>query len=424
MDIKTFIKSIYCDFKKTAKAQLLKFKYWRTLCRLRKDFGTRKIVVAFCVSEIAKWKAQSLYDSLEKIDDYRPVIFVYPSPLELNREVSDIDLLLEEKIKYFQNKGMEVLNIWESTTMTCVIPDDSRPDIIFYQQPWDIFPTMLPFATADYALSFYIPYYMINNFNICLEFSLPLHCQVFGYIVQNEEAANIYSSMLVKRYYAGKCLGLGHTIVDYLTAKTLLTEANGVIYAPHFSFPVAGTDRILTYSTFLENGQLILQFARQHPEFRWVFKPHPKLKQELRDTGVWSEAEIESYYADWAKIGVVCTTADYAEYFQNSFAMITDCGSFLTEYSCMDKPLIRLYYYEENLPPNPMLEKLYKTFYYAHNNDELAVLLENIICQRQDPNKFERHQEVGRLGLNQGDSSQRIIDYLNSLLSSRKASRL
>lgn len=427
MGIKVFIKSIYCDLKKTAKAQLLKFKYWRTLCRLRKDFGCRKIVVAFCVSEIAKWKAQSLYDRLKGTDDYRPIVFVYLSPLELNREASDIDLLLEEKVKYFQNKGMEVLNIWESTTMTCVIPDDSRPDIIFYQQPWDVSPLHpfpSPSETADYALSFYIPYYLVNNFDFDLEFDLPLHHQVFGYIVQNEETANIYSSMLIKRYYAGRCLGLGHTIIDNLTTKILPIAVNSVIYAPHFSFPLEGIGRPVTYSTFLENGKLILEFAKQHPEVKWVFKPHPRLRYELKETGVWSETEIESYYADWAKIGVVCTTADYVEHFQNSFAMITDCGSFLTEYSCMDKPLIRLYYYEENLPPNPMLEKLYKTFYYAHNNEELVVLLENIICQRQDPNKIERHQEVVCLGLNRGDSSQRIIDYLNSLLSSRKASKL
>ena len=187
---------------------------------------------------------------------------------------------------------------------------------------------------------------------------------------------------------------------------------------------VAGTGRILTYSTFLENGELILQFARQHPEFKWIFKPHPKLKQELRETGVWSEEKIEYYYDEWAKVGVVCTTADYIEYFQKSFVMITDCGSFLTEYSCLDKPIIRLYYYKDNMSPNPMLEKLYETFYYAHNNEELLTLLENIICQRQDPNQIDRHQEIVRLGLNRSESSQRIFDYFNSLLSSRKSSKL
>ena len=96
--------------------------------------------------------------------------------------------------------------------------------------------------------------------------------------------------------------------------------------------------------------------------------------------------------------------------------MITDCGSFLTEYSCMDKPLIRLYYHKENLPPNPILEKLYKTFYYAHNNAELKKLLDKIIVQRQDPHQNERHKEVTSLGLNRNDSAQNVVNYLDKLL--------
>lgn len=424
MTIRTIIHIIRQDIRKTYKAQSLKLKYRKTLCRLRKQIGQRRIIVAFCVSEIAKWKSMSLYNKLKGTSTYHPVIFIYPSPLELNQEPSNINISLEEKIVYFKNKGLEVVNIWNNDVKKCVIPLENQPDIIFYQQPWDIPPFPAPTDIADYALSFYIPYYLINNLNIHLEFGFPLHYQVFCYIVQNKEVARFYTSILKRRHYASKCIGLGHPAIDNLTTKELSIEERSVIYAPHFSFPAEGIERDLTYSTFLENGKLILEFAKQHPGIRWIFKPHPRLRYELKDTGVWSEAEIESYYADWAKIGVVCTTADYAEYFQNSFAMITDCGSFLTEYSCMDKPLIRLYYYEENLPPNPMLKKLYKTFYYAHNNDELAVLLENIICQRQDPNKIERHQEVVRLRLNRGDSSQRIIDYLNSLLSSRKASKL
>ena len=85
----------------------------------------------------------------------------------------------------------------------------------------------------------------------------------------------------------------------------------------------------------------------------------------------------------------------------------------------MDKPLIRLYYHKDNLPPNPILERLYKTFYYAHNNDELLELLEIVICQHQDPNKNVRHEEVVRVGLNNSDTSRRIINYFDSLFSSK-----
>ena len=422
MSIKSIVKKlgnkiISQSFREYCFALLLKYKYWRTICRLRKVYGKRKIVVAFCVSEIAKWKSQFLYDRLSQTDTYRPVIFVYPSPLDFNRKESNVESLLQEKINFFAAKGMYVVNVWDCASMQCVISEDARPDIVFYQQPWDTPPFPTPSQIADYALSFYVPYFLVNNLELKLETGQLLHRLVFGYIVQNSELAKLYNSELKKKHYAGRCLGLGHTIVDTLTTRIAEQEEDYLIYAPHFSFPIPGLKRPVTYSSFLENGKLILEFAKQHPEIKWVFKPHPRLKYELKTTGVWSYSEVDAYYAEWAKVGIVCETPDYIEHFQRSSAMITDCGSFLTEYSCMDKPLIRLYYHKDNLPPHPILEKLYGTFYYAHNNDELQELLESVICRREDPNQEERHNEVVRLGLNQGNTSHRIIDYLDKLLS-------
>lgn len=426
MSIKSITTSIFHkitsqSFREYYFALLLRFKYWRTICCLRKVFGKRKIIVAFCVSEIAKWKSQSLYDQLCQTEVYHPVIFVYLSPLDVNGKKEDVDSLLEEKINFFAEKGMDVVNVWDSSSNQCVIPETSCPDIVFYQQPWDTpNPFPLPLDIAGYALTFYIPYFLVNNLDLRLEIGQSLHRQVFGHIVQNEEHAKFYDSNVKSWHYAGKRLGLGHTIVDNITTKIAEQEGDCVIYAPHFSFPMKGVERALFYSTFLENGKLILEFARQHPEIKWVFKPHPRLKYELKKTHVWSDFEVDSYYAEWAKVGVVCETPDYIEHFQRSSAMITDCGSFLTEYSCMDKPLIRLYYHKDNLPPNPILEKLYRTFYYAHNNEDLKELLESVICQHQDPNKAARHEEVVRVGLNSGDASRRIINYLDSLLISKK----
>ena len=143
-------------FREYCFALLLKYKYWRTICRLRKVYGKRTIVVAFCVSEIAKWKSQSLYDQLAQTETYCPVIFVYPSPLEFDSKDTTIESFLEKKINFFKAKGMEVINVWDSSSHRCVIPETSRPDIVFYQQPWDTPPFPTPLQIADYALSFYM----------------------------------------------------------------------------------------------------------------------------------------------------------------------------------------------------------------------------------------------------------------------------
>ncbi len=396
----------------------LRIKYFITLQRLKKAYGKRKIVVAFCVSEVAKWKAQSLYDKLERTEEYTPVIYAYPSPLDFEQDVS-AELLLEEKIAFFKEKNMRVVSVWDSTAQKCVVPQP-RPDIIFYQQPWDTPPFPLPLETAGYALSFYIPYYLANHFNTDVCFTNPLHHQLFRYILLNKQEAKHFKSVIKRWRYAGKLLGLGHTIVDILAAKKPADNTNCVIYAPHFSFPLKEAKRIVTFSTFLDNGKLILEFAKQHPEINWVFKPHPRLKYELKENGEWTKAEIDAYYAEWAKIGTVCTTSDYIELFQNSSTMITDCGSFLIEYSCMDKPLIRLYYHNDDSPISPILDKLFDTFYYAHNNGELQELLERVICKKEDPKQGERHREVTALGLNKSDTAQKIVNYLDSLLSGKR----
>ncbi len=394
----------------------LRLKYRLALFRIRRAYGKRKIVVAFSVSNISKWKCQSLYDLLSKSDKYKPVLLVYPSGEDLRCAPKIIQQKLKDIVSFFQSKEMNVVNIWDNDTQRCNIPISYQPDILFYQQPWDspIFPFPAHFASR--ALTFYIPYYLMNNFDQDIEFGQLMHKQIFGYIVLNEEVANFFESKLDKRYYAGKCLGLGHTMIDLLTTKSTTSNKQYVIYAPHFSFPVEGKHRLLTYSSFLENGRLILEFAQQHSELNWVFKPHPLLYQELKATGVWSEEEVDAYYDAWKELGVYCNTSDYIEYFQDSIAMITDCGSFMTEYSCMDKPLIRLYYHKENLPPNPMLEQLYQTFYYANNNEELIALLSEILCERKDINRDTRHKEISKLGLNKSEAATNILNYLDTLL--------
>ena len=119
ISLKSFIRFILLDIRRSSQAILLKYKYWRTKHRLKKAYGKRKIIVAFAVSEIAKWKYQSLYDYLNQTEAFKPIIFIYPSPLDLNQESSDIDLLLEERINYFKKNQIEVINIWNSIENKC-----------------------------------------------------------------------------------------------------------------------------------------------------------------------------------------------------------------------------------------------------------------------------------------------------------------
>lgn len=390
----------------------LKVAYAFSLARLRRHSKNNPIQVIFLVSEIAKWKAQSLHDALANDDRFAPVIYVYPTNFESKLTDGELRPILAEKELYFSSKGMNVTNVWNYTEKKCSREYFNRKGVVFYQQPWDVTLAPRPMFLAIRHLTFYIPYYLVNNYSYEAELCMPLHSHVYRYIVQSPELVSFYNRKKM-RMYAGKFVGLGHTSTDGYNQQRVNFDFT-VIYAPHFSFP--NKERPVYYSTFLSNGELILDYAKKHKEVNWVFKPHPRLKIELIESGLWSEEKVEQYYSDWESIGTTCYSADYQNLFVNSDLMITDCGSFLTEYSCTKNPIIRMLSPRLNVEPNPILQDLYSSFYVVHNDDELLHAMDSLIVQRQDPNKEAREMASTKLGLCDSCAAENIKKYLSDLL--------
>ena len=151
--------------------------------------------------------------------------------------------------------------------------------------------------------------------------------------------------------HEGKVVGLGHTGLDfiYLNSDKNIDD-NVVLYAPHWSFSHPRNPNFEGYGTFLWSGKFMLEYARRHPEFKWIFKPHPSLKQKLLLSGAMTKESVESYWRDWSGISTVCETCEYHELFLKAKAMITDSASFLTEFGATGKPLIHLISSETKYP--------------------------------------------------------------------------
>ena len=397
---------------------ILRVRYALVVTRLRRKYGKQKLKVGFLVSDIAKWKGQSVYDLMSCSTDFEPVILILPSKYEIQHEFNIINTLLETKLDYFCKNKMQSIIIWNNKEKKMASAKSIGVDVVFYQQPWDTPPSCMEFS--KYALTFYFPYYMVNNFHLNLELYTELHKTVFRYIVQSEEQVKLYQKYINPLRYAGKIIGLGHPITDkFYLNRNYQAEQHYVIYAPHFSISCNyNNNRVYYSSTFMENGQVILNFAIKHPEIKWVFKPHPRLRYELIDKAGWSENEVKRYYSAWEEIGLACYDSNYLDLFLESKAMITDSSSFLTEFSCTGKPLIRLIPGDGHtlLPPNPVLKELYSTFYQSHCNEELIPLLESIVLNDEDPQKDNRIRCINALGLTDTYAAKNITEYIRSLL--------
>ncbi len=347
------------------------------LDKLRKE--KRKIRVCFLVSENQKWNAQSIYDAMEKSEDFYPFVVVVTKKFD----VVDMDAF-RENVKFFRNccKNVEV-GINEQTNQSIDLKL-FKPDIVFYQQPWGIFDNQTPFHILGSALPYYFPY-SIGNVNKCLEGFAGFYLSLRRHFVFSEEekqqCMNIYGCV------DSATLVVGHPKLDvYNDYEEGNFQKKYTIYAPHFSFY---KDSLLNYGTFDWSGKYVLAWAKSQPELNWVFKPHPQLKKTLLDTGVMTKDEVEQYYQDWEDLGKCYDYGNYFDLFKNSRCLITDCGSFLTEYFPTKNPVIHLRN-PRGVDYSVNNKKIMQTYYDVWNIEQLRFQLDEILLKGKDPKREKR----------------------------------
>lgn len=292
------------------------------------------------------------------------------------------------------------------------------PDIVFYPLPWHLQAEHRPQKVSEFALTCYVPYYISCRVSTGIDSQQELHKFLFRYFVLNDFWVKFYSH---RRYHfpiSGKLVGVGHPMLDVFNdAANAKQDGDGcVIYAPHWSIVGCG---FLRYSTFLENGRMILEYAQNHPEIKWCFKPHPTLRNALAKFAKWTEKEIDDYYNAWSEIGFACYDGSYPELFKRSSCMITDCSSFLVEYSCVNKPLIHLKSSEQYLEDAPPFKRLFDSFYKVEDMSSLYATLDDIVVKGNDPKKAVRDKAVKDLKLNGSNAAQNIVDYLKEVITSK-----
>lgn len=383
--------------------------YTQNILRIRQKHG--KIKVAFLVSENQKWNCQSVYDEMASSSDFEPVILITGIYSSHYDDLGKYYTSVKENYDFFANKGMHVEYAYDIGTHEFLSLDRFKPDIIFYQQPWAIHPIQDIPETSKFALSCYVPY------GICVidcptDYDQNFHRMLWHHYAINE---------ILYNHFKSKCHDLpdnykivGHPKLDAYTQQSNAKYMGGgryIIYAPHHSFAPSH----LNFATFKWNGKFILEYAKAHPELKFVFKPHPQLKTRLIVRKIMSEKEVNNYYDEWKKIAVFCDTANYFDLFKQSQLMITDCSSFLAEYFPSTHTVINLKN-KNSISLNPFGQAITDCYYKVYNIKELKQVLKMLLEDGQDPLREKRMQRLKELNLLDTPSSTRIISLLRETL--------
>ena len=395
--------------------------YSHVLKRIRNKKKDVKIKVLFLVGEPAKWKCQKLYEEMQHSGVFEPVIGLTAWNLQSVKFMpkdEDLNEFHSRAEAFFTSLGDRCVRTYTLFPRKAIELSAFSPDVVFYSEPWAPASLQLPEVVSKYALTFYVPYFVPSHGNIKYEGHLGFHRFLYAYICMNEAWAKLFRDSWLWWECTTRFIGLGHPALDFFGGQINDTTNEFIVYAPHFSIPHPDATRryVFPFGTFPWSGKALLEYARLHPEQKWVFKPHPILRKYLEEYGFMSHDEVEAYYKAWETIGIAKYDSAYQELFLHSRALITDCCSFLTEYGATGKPIIHLKRRDTGITPLPPSKKVFDTFYEAYNLDEMQKALMLVIEEGLDPKCVERRKAISDANISDGCASERIINYLKRLM--------
>lgn len=391
-------------------------------CR-RKLLKGEKLRVLFIVKQQAKWKTDSLFRLMLNDDRFQPIIAITTPSSIIGRTPNEIMSDLHTTYAWFEKKGYPCVLIYKPKSNCYLRLSKFDPDIVFYPEAWYDIPVHSPEIVSKFALTCYVPYFVPNYTVVEVDCQLEVHRLYWRHFVLNENLAETYRKATLDRTMAGEFIPVGHTMLDELHTVAI-DEQNAsrkiIIYAPHWTVSNDEHATRFHYATFMKNGLEILQYARMHREFDWVFKPHPSLSLQLVESKLMTREEVAEYYNSWREIGSVYDDGGYMDLFLHSYAMITDCGSFLSEYGATGKPIIHLISARNDIVPIPSIKKVYDTYYKVHTLEEMYQTFKAVLENGEDINASIRHKALIEAGLVNTNSGGRIINHLIDEIRSKR----
>lgn len=405
-------------------------RYEKVLNKLKNKIAKNpnyKIKILFLVNENQKWCSQELFEEFKRnnlfetyicLSKINPVFTQFKTPEEAK-------YLQDEEFLYFKNIDDNAIKLYDSKYNDLDLKDFS-PDIVFYQQFWGVKSIHTPAFVSDFALTCYIPYgiQILNNPD---NYMTLFHATLWKYFVESEINLERFSTEDNPK----NCIVTGYPKMDVYLKDTIIKEEElwkiskevnpeikRVIYAPHFSFSSASSN--VSFATFRENGEFLLEYAKNHSEIEWLFKPHPRLKTSLVTDGIMTEEEAQKYYQAWDEMpnGKTYDKGSYFDFFKTSDALITDCVSFLAEYLPTKKPVFFLKS-KEHLSFNQLGEKIVENYYNITNVKELEDMINKVLINGDDLLHDKRISAIKYLEIEDKSASEKIVEYLEKELGKR-----
>ena len=397
-------------------------RYKSIVRRLSNEIKKRKIKIIFLNCESSKWAYKSIYEKFKADDrfDVQVIISIYDMLNNKKYRYIDIEKSLINNYNFFKRQGIEVGFAYDFKKHKYIDLKEFHPDIVFYDEPQSAPKVHSIDKVSKYALTMYCSYgsCISNGDNEHEE----VYKKLFVYFVDNDFTID---SLINFGFKSENLFVAGQPKTDaYLDEinsdnKLWKTDKKHIIIAPHFSFD----DKTeLRFGTFNWNYKFFLEYAKKHPEYEFILKPHPSLKREIVKRKLMTIDETNEYFNEWMNLenASVFESGNYIDMFRTSDVLITDCNSFLFEYLPTEKPVIQLIN-PKSKGHNEFGRKIIEGYYKAKSTDEIEEFLDKILLKGEDSLLQKRKDIIKNvLKLPKCGVCGIVYKYINELIAGEK----
>ncbi len=302
------------------------------------------------------------WDSLDAIyrvmladSRFEPSVVTIPRKLTGYEDFSDLELINE----FFTSRGIDHVSLdypdgWGGNKLL----RNMNPDYIFLNYPWqrNYQPGYQIEQLREFTKVCYVPYFSTSLVQepgvegVALhQYTQPTHEQADLVFLQDEETKAAFDTngraehaFLVGTPKIDALISARSEVEPYWPLDS--DEPQGdrrlrVLWAPHHTY----AQRWLNFGHFVDQKDLMLEYAATHPEIDVVFRPHPFLFGTMTDREVMTPNEVEFWQARWNALPNTYTDVDIAlpAILLASDVLVTDGVSFLVEYPLVTgKPCI------------------------------------------------------------------------------------
>ncbi len=363
------------------------------------------IKVGFLCQYVPAWsKMDKVYRAMQLDPRFDPVLICLPDRINANR-LTDPDSLANETYAYFQANGYpEAVN--------ALVGKEAWLDIasmgfsyLFYQRPYNTYlPEPYTVSRTSRHSKVCLLMYAIEMLQEITDITLArdFMAYVSYYFAENTSVADVN----IRRNRRGHQLGLQKTLCLGLPVLETLLEKQGedspawdfsknsfrVIWTPRWTTELsAGGSNFFTYY------ESLTQYAQEHPDMDFLYRPHPLTFAHFLETGEMTRQQVDAFRETIENAPNISldTLQRYDTTFWQSSVLISDYSSMVPEYFLMGKPLI---FCISNmvLTLSDFGKKILEGCYVVEQEAELFATLD-MLKRGEDPLKEKRLQLIRNL---------------------------